>query len=92
MRKYCPNCHSHHEPGSAHRFSAINNTPAINMHAINTANGETPLDQPLIPVAQVKACVGVDGPERRTPNRRDRADYNAYMKGYMQRRRAEKHA
>lgn len=61
-----------------HAQCAINNPSAI-----NRANGETPLDQPVIPVAHK-----IDGPERRTPNRRDRDKYNEYMRDYMRRRRA----
>jgi hypothetical protein len=56
--------------------------------AINTANGETPLDQPVIPVAEKSA--GVDSPERRTPNRRDRKAHNEYMREYMRTYRLRK--
>ena len=66
-----------------HKACAINNNPAINA-AINKANGEQPLDQPVIPVSQKDGC---DSSERRTPNRRDRDAYNAYMRGYMRKRR-----
>lgn len=69
-----------------HEGCAING--AINT-AINTANGETPPDQPIDSVTTSKPdVVGVDSPERRTPNRRSRESYNAYMRDYMRKRRA----
>jgi len=53
------------------------------------ANGETPLDQPVIPVVAEKVT-GVDSPERRTLNRRLVAAYNAYQRDYMRVYRAVK--
>lgn len=86
----CRACHQDHPPmmlcGVARRI-AINSRSAINADAINRANGETPLDQPVIPVVAAPTAIGVDSPERRTPNRRAREVYNAYMKDYMRKRR-----
>ena len=45
------------------------------------ANGETPLDQPFIPV--VAKAIGVDREERLPSKRWDKVSYNAYMKDYM---------
>ncbi len=76
----------------SHQFAInteIKKSPAINAAAINS-NGETPLDQLLIPVATVPAVVGVDRPERRSSNRRLVSDYNDYMRLYMATRRAVK--
>jgi hypothetical protein len=85
----CNACKLDHSPlvrCEVHKRIAINES-AIN-GAINTANGETPLDQPVIPVAEKSA--GVDSPERRTPNRRDRKAYNEYMREYMRTHRPRK--
>lgn len=84
MSKFCRECgragcrigwHQLATEGATNRESVATNA------ATNKANGETPLDQPVIPV--VAKAIGVDSPERRTLNRRGRGVYNAYQKMYM---------
>ena len=84
MRREC-SCGRLYWPAQAWQHAGC----AINSSAINKANGETPLDQPVIPVVGAKPA-GVDSPERRTPNRRSREAYNEYMREYMRKVRSKK--
>jgi len=89
MKPLCQTCNTRHETYQAHVFatngpsSATNKVRSATNAATNKANGETPLDQPVIPVVGHKPT-GVDSPERRTLNRRSRGAYNRYQKFYMQ--------
>lgn len=75
------------ESGHSGRCQRVVNTDSV---VVNKANGETPLDQPVIPVAP--KGVGVDSrerPARQTKWQRDnRERYNKRMREYMRRKRA----
>ena len=100
--KLCQKAHWSYEPhgataevpGYVKKMAAINTAPAINeerltdainkgVPAINSSpsRAETSSEK----VASRK--VGERGLSPRTPNRRSRESYNAYMRGYMARRR-----
>ena len=82
-RPLCPLCKTKHFASEPHVFKDICAEPVV--RTVPKASGETPLDQPLIPVAPKNA--GVDRLERRPGF--DRTAYQRdYMRSYMRKYRA----
>ncbi len=85
----CRLCNERHYSYEPHKFAINTDDIAINT-AINTVAGTSSV-QPHAEAVSVRAVSNPDGApveNAMTPNRRKRDDYNAYMRDYMRKRRA----